>query len=317
MASPVAIKVSPPAEGAPGFGGARRGATGAALAPAIPSLENKLLKIFLAVSFVGHGFVILFEGWKFAPRKVTMDDETEIAADLVQDFEMTAPAVTAIPDAVKAPEAKIPDNMLPQLPKNFQIVEPKKVEEPEAEEKEEPKPKNEAKVAPVEKKAEPVPTTKPDEQKTDLQMKDAMKRLALESLRQQQKVDKELKAPEQDPLAQLAESMAKNGKINKGPGKTVNGTHAAKYIALLREAIRSNYNLPEVYNLKGSGIRVQLAIEINDSGQVSTLAVQETSGDPAFDSLTMEAVRASVPLPKPPPDLVGQTFLLNITPRGG
>ena len=316
MAAPVApSKTSPSVGDAHGQPPPRRGSAG--LAVVIPSLESKLFKIFVAISLVLHAFVILFQGWKFAGRKVMMEDETEIAADLLQDFDMTAPPVTAIPDAVKAPEAKVPDNMLPQLPKNFQIAEPKKLEEPEAEEKEDPKPKVEAKVAPVEKKAEPVPPSKLDEQKNQLEKRDAMKRLALEALRQQQKTDKEVKAPETNPLAQLAESMAKSGKFNKGPGRAVNGTHAAKYIALLREAIRSNYNLPEVYNLKGAGIRVQLAIEINDGGQVSSLAVQETSGDPAFDSLTMEAVRASVPLPKPPPDLVGQTFLLNITPQGG
>lgn len=317
MSSPVATnKATPPVGDTHGQPVPRRGGTSVGLAAAIPSVETKLLKIFIGVSLAAHAFVILFQGWKFSTRKVTMEEETEIAADLMQDFEMTAPPVTAIPQAVKAPEAKVPENMLPQLTKNFQIVEPKKIEEPVAEEKVETKPV-EAKVAPVEKKAEPAPETKPDEQKQELDKRDAMKRLALEALRQQQKTDKELKAPEADPLAQLAESMAKTGKLNKGPGKAALGTHAAKYMGLLREAIRSNYNLPEVYSLKGAGIKVQLAIEINDAGQVSSLKVQESSGDPAFDSLTMDAVRASVPLPKPPPDLVGQTILVNITPQGG
>lgn len=315
MTPPAATKASPPVGDAQGPNGPRRGGTGLGVPPVIPSLETKLLRYAIVASVVLHSFFIFFHGWKFAPRKLVIEEEPSIAADLFQDIDMTAPPVTAIPDAVKAPEAKVPDNMLPQTTVKMSVVEPKKVEEPEAEEKEVKK-EVEAKPAPVEKKAEEVPPQKEDPS-NELSKKEALKRLALEKLRQENKIDKEIKAPEKDALAQLADELSKKGNLNKSPGKQINGVRANKYIALLREAIRSNYNLPEVYNLKGSGIKVQLAIEINDAGEVSSLSVQETSGDPAFDSLTMEAVRSSVPLPKPPPDLVGQTFLLNITPQGG
>ncbi len=284
-----------------------------AVAP--PTLEEKLIKGFIVVSVAVHAVVIFSSGWKLARDKIVMEEEFEIAADLVPDLESTAPPITAIPDALKkAEEAKVPDNLLPQLPKNFTVEQPKQKEEEIAEEKiEEKKPVVEAKPAPEEKKAEPA-ITKEDDQKNKLQMTDALKRLAMEQLRQQQKTAKELEAPEKDPLAQIADALAKKGTLNKGAGTSINGARAKKYLAMLREAIRTNYSLPEVYNLKGATIRAVINLSINDAGEIIQLDVDQSSGDPVFDSLTLEAVKASVPLPKPPPDLVGEAIVINLTP---
>ena len=290
---------------------ARRGGTALQVPP---ETERNLMRVFVIVSAVVHAIVIFATGWQMAHKKITLDDEGEIAADLVSDLDATAPSVTALPNAAPAPEAKVPVNLLPQLTKNFTVVEPKKTEEAVAVEKVE-KPPVEATVAPEEKKADPAPVDKKEDQQTNkLTMKDALKRLAMDKLRLDQKTAKQLEAPSKDPLAQLADAMAKKGSLNKGPGNALNGSRAKKYFGLLRAAIRANYSLPEVYKARSATWKVLIGVTVGENGEILKLEIEQSSGDPAFDSLTLEAVKSSVPLPKPPPDLVGETIELNMTP---
>jgi TonB family protein len=255
----------------------------------------------------------------FKRAPIELDDFASIDADLIQDTDMGAPPKSALPQAQKAPEAKIDERLLPQLPKKFTIPEQTKPEEvvPEkAEEKvKEPEPPKEE-VKPEEKKEEPPLDVKaPNEEVNKLAQQDALKRLALEKLRQQQKTAKDTEAPEQDPLAKLASEVAANKKLNTGAiaSLALQGK-AKKWLALLQSAVRQNYSLPEVYNLKGATMRVAIAIAVNAEGGLNALEVQESSGDPAFDSLTMDAIKASVPLPRPPPELVGETIVVAFKP---
>jgi protein TonB len=282
--------------------------------------EDKLLKILIGVSVAVHLLVFALQGvslFKRAP--IELEDFASIDADLIQDVESSAPPKSALPQAQKAPEAKINENMLPQLPKKFTIPEQTKPEEvvPEkVEEKvKEPEPPKEA--VKVEEKKEPPPldVKAPDEEVNKLAQQDALKRLALEKLRQQQKTAKETEAPEQDPLAKLAADVAANKKLNTGAiaSLALQGK-AKKWLALLDAAVRQNYSLPEVYNLKGATVRVAIAIAVNAEGNLNELEVRESSGDSAFDQLTMDAIKASVPLPRPPPELAGETVVVTFKP---
>lgn len=51
--------------------------------------------------------------------------------------------------------------------------------------------------------------------------------------------------------------------------------------------------------LKG---QVIVAFSIDDTGNISQLAVLQTSGDPAVDELGLDLIRASAPFPPPPPE---------------
>ncbi|TWW09504.1 TonB C terminal [Planctomyces bekefii] len=271
--------------------------------------EDRLLTVLLAFSTVVHFAVILLGDFSWVRSKPPIIEEDPIGIDL-NDFE--APSKAALPKAQPAPEAKVPQELLPQLPKKFSVKEETKPDEAIAEEKEEVKP--EAKPAPEESKAPEAKIKTPT--KDDNQMVDAeiRKRAALEALRREDKTAKTMEAPESDPLARLAAELNKSQKKSAAYGSVHGKANVKAYVAHLKKAIRANYNLPEVYNLKGSNIQVTLEITLAERGSLMNLEVVKSSGDSAFDELTVQAVRASVPFDKPPVDMVGSPINLVFTP---
>src|SRR5437868_7050437 len=92
--------------------------------------EDKLLRILIGVSVAVHIAVFAVQGLSLFKRApIVLDDFASIDADLMQDVESSAPVKTALPQAQKAPEAKVDDKLLPQLPKKFTIPEKTKPEE--------------------------------------------------------------------------------------------------------------------------------------------------------------------------------------------
>lgn len=288
--------------------------------------EDRLLMLLVLASALIHLVILVMDDWRWKRDRNLIADEVAIDIDLMQDLEYVAPTVTTLPKAeVKAPEAKAPENMLPQAPKRVAVDEPQKkeeeepvpVEKPKEVPKEEPKkPDEEVKAAP-EKKEEPKVNIKQDPDAQKLALDELKKRQALDALREMQKTAKTAEAPEEDPKAQIADELAKKNK-NK-PKSNLLATAATagrhrKYGALLNAAVRQNYSLPEVYNLKGANMKVLVNIAVNDRGELAELAIEQSSGDSVFDDLTLQAVRASVPLPKPPSDLIGETITLVFTP---
>lgn len=280
--------------------------------------EDKLLLALIIVSAIVHIVILLLDGFSFLSGSQTPSmEEWSIDADLIQDFDTGAPLVSALPKAeVKAPEAKVQENMLPQLTKKVTIEDTTKPEETVADDAPKPKPETKEDVKEAEKpKEEPKINLKSDDESNKLKKEEALKRLALENLRTQEKTAKQTEAPEEDPLARIAAEAAKRKKLNQGAiAGAATGNRHKKYGGMLDAAVRQNYSLPEVYNLKGANMKVFVNIAVNDSGQLAELSVKQSSGDPVFDELTLQAVRASVPLPKPPPDLIGQTIVLVFSP---
>lgn len=271
--------------------------------------EDRLLIGLVTLSTIVHLTVLLIGDFSWARNKPPIAEEDPIGIDL-NDFEL--PSRAALPKAAPAPEAKVPAELLPQMPKKFSVKEETKLDDAVAEEKEEPKP--EAKVAPEEKKA---PETKiKTDNKDDNQMLDAeiRKRAALEALRREEKTAKTMEAPESDPLARLAAELNKSQKKTAAYGSVTGKAKIKAYAALLKKAIRQNYNLPEVYNLKGAGVQVTISITIAERGDLMNIEVAKPSGDSAFDEMTVQAVKASVPFEKPPHDLVGSPINLVFTP---
>ncbi len=285
------------------------------LFPHNKSGEDRLFIILVIISASAHLAFLLLDNFSWIHDKPLMTDEWTMDADLITDLDMSAPAKTALPKAEVAPEAKAPTELLPQLPKKFSVKEETKPEEAVAEEKEKEIPKD-VKPAEKEKKAEDLQIKTENKEDNPLTAAQILKAAALERLKMEDKVAKTTEAPEQDKLARFAEELNKSKKkVNSGFASPASKGKVKQYGALLRQAVMQNYSLPEVYNLKAANLKVLFSITVGENGDLIDLEVNQSSGDQVYDELTVQAVRASVPLPRPPKELVGVAFGLIFTPQ--
>jgi len=286
-----------------------------AILPAV-NAQDRLLWFFIGVSAIIHTFILAVGSWQILSKSPTINmDEWSIDAEIMSDFDASAPARTALPQAELRPEAKVPVQMLPQLPQKFSVKDEPKPEDLLPEPAPTPQP-----VKPAEAKAEQ-PQPKPQdlpvktENKTDNQLPAAeiLKRAALERLRAEQKTAKTLQAPEKDAVARLGEALRKDGPT---AGSAVAKGKMNAYRSRLSLAIRRNYAVPEALGIKGTALSVVLIISVSENGELIELRVKEPSGNQAYDDDTVRAVRASVPLPRPPTEFVGQPIAVAFSPRG-
>lgn len=91
--------------------------------------EDRLLITLVGISFLLHIAVLLFQGVVNKRPPIVLQDDAGIAADLVSEIEVGA-RESAMPDTIKG-ERRVPDKMLPQLPKTFTIDQPPVAAEPE------------------------------------------------------------------------------------------------------------------------------------------------------------------------------------------
>jgi colicin import membrane protein len=174
--------------------------------------------------------------------------------------------VSAVPPAPTfTPEPKIEPKPEPKpVPK----VEPppKPLPQPEIAQKEKPKPppKPEAKPEP------PKPAPDPFKEQLERDLKDAEKRKAANAAAQE--------------LANLKAS-------------TVNSGAMADYIARIRGKVRGNIMLPP--DIKGNPEAVFDVTQL-PSGEILTVRLKKSSGNPVWDTTTERAILKSSPLPKPP-----------------
>ncbi|MBM4253369.1 MAG: TonB family protein [Deltaproteobacteria bacterium] len=286
-----------------------------AVLPAV-NAQDRLLWFFIGVSTIIHTFVLAVGSWQILNQspKINMD-EWSMDAEIMADFEASAPSKTTLPQAELRPEAKVPVQMLPQLPQKFSVKDEPKPEDLLPEPAPTPQP-----VKPAEAKAEQ-PQPKPQDlpvktdNKTDNQLAAAeiLKRAALERLRAEQKTAKTLQAPEKDAVARLGEALRKDGPT---AGSAVAKGKMNAYRSRLSQAIRRNYAVPEALGIKGTALSVVLIISVSENGELIELRVKEPSGNQAYDDDTVRAVRASVPLPRPPTEFVGQPIAVAFSPRG-
>jgi TonB family protein len=305
--------VATKAERAPGSLAAQTGRI-APLPSGTRADEDRLLMVLVGVSLVAHICVIAASGYQWLRQKPMLSDEMAMDADLVTDFTKDGPAKTVIPNSKPAPEPKATRELLPQLPKQFSIKENTKVEDAVAEEKQEVKePEKEAKPAPVEQKADTTTTTN-ENKDNQVKMLEALKRRALDRIRAEQQVAKQLEAPEKDKkLAQVAENLF-GDKRNRAVGSPGSRGKLKGYFGLLNKVVHQHYNLPEVYNLKAAGLEVVFEMTLNETGALLDLVEVKGSGDRVFDELTKEAIKAAAPFPAPPKELVGQPIPVRFTP---
>lgn len=92
---------------------------------------------------------------------------------------------------------------------------------------------------------------------------------------------------------------------NIGFGKD-NRKLRAKWESKLSGYIQSHMRYPKVKKDKAALVTVSLAF--NRLGHVLSVAIAESSGDPAFDQAAISAIRRSDPLPRPPSKITDEQF---------
>ena len=215
-------------------------------------------------------------------------------------------------------------NMLPQLPKNFIVKteQQKKKKEEVIPEQLSPTPQSVAPSptappsttpTPPEKTAktkEPVIEKKVAEKITSkesnlIKANEALKRLALEKLRSQKqkedKLDTAIKMKMQNAIATIADL------------KNIDSIKA-KYQVALRVAIKRNFILPDIHELKNANIKVKIEIKIDRKGNLMRIKIINSSTNKVFDIFATNTVKNSAPFPIPPRELIGKKIIIVLTP---
>lgn len=268
--------------------------------------EKKFLKNSFILFFILH-IVAIFVLPMFLPSPPEQEITVDIDLLPSTDFSNSEPPL-------KPPKTM---NMLPQLPKNFIVK-----TEQQQEKKEEVAPKSSS---PTPQPVTPLPLATPpaaekiaehaeEKKKTEiaknkesnlLKINEALKRLALEKLRSQQqkeeKLDTAIKMKMQNALTNIADL------------KNIN-TIKAKYQVALRVAIKRNFVLPDIHELKNANIKVKLEIKIDRKGSLMRIKIIESSTNKVFDIFATNTVKNSAPFPIPPRELIGKKIIIILTP---
>ncbi len=266
----------------------------------------------LAASIALHIAVFVIKPNLFwSPALMNLEENWDVDVDFMGEISMKAPQDTALPNSQKSEQEAVPSNLLPQLPKKFQVEEQKPVEDSIAEVKDK---KAEEAIAEVKKvqaeQKQVVPKTEDDANKVDLD--DLRKRLAVEKLKQENKVSERMKA-QKDALAKLKQDVvAENSDKNTGSAGGMMGVlRSNAYGNALKSAVKRNFNLPENFKYAQQKMAVPLVVIINERGELVSLKLNGSSGSDVYDTAVLAAVKNSVPLPPPPKELAGHEIQFN------
>jgi colicin import membrane protein len=169
------------------------------------------------------------------------------------------------------PPKPLPPKVEPEPPK----PEPK-IEKPQIVEKAAPKPKPKPEPKKAEPKPKPVPKAEPKPPARDLELEQRMR----DQLAQEQAASEARRAKEQ---AVRAQASARARALNE-------------YIARIQAKVKSNWILP--LDLQGNPEAIFLVSQL-PSGEVLSVRIVKSSGNPAYDTAVERAILKSSPLPLP------------------
>ena len=277
--------------------------------------DHRYFSKILGATLLLHVLVLtLNPDWFFSMPIVNLEESIAVDADFMSDITLNAPQENALPNAKKSEDVAVPSNLLPQLPKKFEVEEQLKTEEKSLADK------KEQDIADEADKKQTVPVEKLESQKTQddpnkVSKEDLLKRLAVERLKQQNKVDKQMKA-QKDALAKLKEELvAKDANKNSSLGGAVGvgAIRAKNYADLLRAAVKRNLYLPKTFEYDRAQLVTQLSVVLNARGELVDVRLAKSSGNVAYDQAAIAALQNSVPLPQPPSEFVGQPITFNLS----
>lgn len=277
--------------------------------------DHRYFSKILGATLLLHVLVLtLNPDWFFSMPIVNLEESIAVDADFMSDITLNSPQENALPNAKKSEDVAVPSNLLPQLPKKFEVEEQLKTEEKSLADK------KEQDIADEAAKKQTVPGEKLESQKTQddpnkVSKEDLLKRLAVERLKQQNKVDKQMKA-QKDALAKLKEELvAKDANKNSSLGVAVGvgAIRAKNYADLLRAAVKRNLYLPKTFEYDRAQLVTQLSVVLNARGELVDVRLAKSSGNVAYDQAAIAALQNSVPLPQPPSEFVGQAITFNLS----
>lgn len=120
-------------------------------------------------------------------------------------------------------------------------------------------------------------------------------------------------APQQEATApQALDEKAPEAEKAKAPSLGI-GKDVRKLTADWGRKISAYFELHKRYpHNKNKATKVMLALVLNRRGNVVSVSVTETSGDPAFDDAAVSMVRRSDPVPPPPAGLTEDQFAFTL-----
>ncbi|MBF0441372.1 MAG: cell envelope integrity protein TolA [Oligoflexales bacterium] len=278
--------------------------------------EDKLVIFAISISIILHLFVLFFEKFgKFSPSEPLIP-EWKMDTELVTEEDLVGPDKSTLPNAKQSEKEAVPSNLLPQLPQSFTVKQaqknddeglPENKPEPQKEaEKEADKPSNDK------DKPSPVSSTKQDEA-NKLAMQDAIRRLAIEKLRQMQNEKaNRFEAPEQSSIVRLKDELKGSKRLQEAVAMGIQKEREA-YGKILNRTISKHYMLPQTFQSTVAKPVVILAIVVNMKGELVSVKVHQSSNDPVFDEYTIAAAKGAAPYEKPPKSLVGKVIHLAFT----
>jgi TonB family protein len=101
-------------------------------------------------------------------------------------------------------------------------------------------------------------------------------------------------------------TLIKGNKVS--PGNSLSGEAKealeVSYYEKVKDALTENWSLPPW--LAKQDLAAQVMIQIDESGQLKNLRFLKSSGNSQFDGIVKETIQSSLPLPKPPKNLINQ-----------
>lgn len=286
------------------------------VAPMPTSGEERWFLNLIAFSILGHILFFVISKHGLPLQRQAMIEEWEIEGDLITDTELSSPKKSSLPSAETAPDAVVPDNLLPQLPKKFVVKEASQEEETPDSDNGKTVKETTDKDHHVEKQDQKIDMKQDPDEANRIAMDDALKRLAMEKLRNDKKVSEKFKAEEKDNVARLKRDESMNKDINAGsPGTGISAASQKAYGIKIKQHIIRFWALPEAYNLKNANLQVTIAVTVNESGNLMSSSIKSSSGDKVFDEFAYNTVKNSAPLPLPPKGQAGEEILLNFSPK--
>lgn len=262
-----------------------------------------------------HALVLtLNPDWFFSMPIVNLEESIAVDADFMSDLSLSSPQENTLPNSIKSEDVAVPSNLLPQLPKKFEIEEQSKTEEKSVADEKDQK-NNDQSDRKQKEQLDKLESQKTQEDPNKVSKEDLLKRLAVERLKQQNKIDKQMKA-QKDALAKLKEELlAKDATKNSSLGGVsgVASLRAKNYADLLRAAVKRNLFLPKTFEYDRAQLVTQLSVVLNSRGELMDVKLAKSSGNMAYDQAAISALQNSVPLPQPPTEFVGQTITFNLS----
>lgn len=283
----------------------------------------RVLPLRYIVTFVAliHILVIFIRpDWFIKPSTIEINNEDVFEID----FEEDGPMNFAKKSDQKKNKDEIPvENILPQLPKSFEVKKPDPKQEAadpepkkEKDEKEKKKKKEDKKEpAKPKKDKKPTPATKPeDKNKKQIEKDELLKRAALDRLRKQVKDKK--KSNLSPKLADL-DALKNKGSGKNSTGGRHNSIGRAKMIQSCQRDIiklmKIYYKVPEFYSKDVQVEKVKILLVLNNQGNIKKSGIIDSSGDPSLDQIALSALQKSAPFPDSCRELSGKQININFS----